>query len=57
MKTKDFDVVVQISEFERARDVMHREDARVILELSSEGKIPSWALRELDIDLIRLAAK
>lgn len=50
-------MVVQISEFERARDVMHREDARVILELSSEGKIPSWALRELDIDLIRLAAK
>ena len=49
--------MIASSEFERARDVMHRRDAQVILELSSEGKIPSWALRELDIELIRLAAK
>jgi hypothetical protein len=37
--------------------VMHRGDALVILELSSEGKIPSWALRELDFDLIKLAGR
>ncbi len=57
MQSADFDVVVRLNDFERARDTMDRRQAQVILGLCNEAKIPSWALRELDLELIRLAAK
>jgi hypothetical protein len=50
-------VVVMLNQFEAARDMMDRHQAQVILGLCNESKIPSWALRELDLELIRLAAK
>jgi hypothetical protein len=57
LQSKDFDVVVMLNDLDRARDMLDRHQAQTILELSTEGKIPSWALRELDFELIRLAAK
>lgn len=34
-----------------------RETAQVLLQLSTDGKLPSWALEFVDVDLLRLAAE
>lgn len=46
-----------LEELDKARDMIDRSQALVILELMKQSKIPSWALRELDFELIRLAAR
>jgi hypothetical protein len=57
LQSEDFDVVAMLQKLDTARDTIDRHHAQMILDLCKEGKIPSWALRELDIELIRLAAK
>jgi hypothetical protein len=57
LQSEDFDVVAMLQKLDTARDTIDRHHAQMILDLCKEGKIPSWALRELDLDLIRLAAK
>ena len=56
VSARDFDAVAALNHWERANDLLSRRTAQIILALAAEGKIPSWVLRELDFEMVRMAA-
>lgn len=52
----DYNPVQQILEAKEARRVMSRVTARTYLQLLKERHIPSWAVAQVDVKFVRMAA-
>lgn len=57
IKARDFNRWQQLLDAMEARELIPRRSAQKFLELKQVGKIPAWALRDVDLDAIQSAAE
>jgi hypothetical protein len=50
-----FDTLAYSKKVDKARSNIDRETARIVVELAEAREIPSWVLRHLDLDFIKMA--
>ena len=51
-----FDTLAYTKKVDKARANIDKATAKIVIELAEAREIPSWVLRHLDLDFIRMAA-